>query len=44
VKNELPRRRLRTVDDLWAACGESLDGVAPDEARHYFDHAGYAAQ
>jgi transposase len=44
VKNELRRRRLRTMDELWAAFGESLDWVAPDEARHYFEHAGYAAQ
>ena len=44
VKNELRRRRLRTVDELWAAFGESLDWVAPDEARRYFEHAGYAAQ
>jgi transposase len=44
VKNELRRRRLRTVGELWGAFGESLDWVAPDEARHYFDHAGYAAQ
>ena len=43
VKNEL-RRRPRTVDELWAAFGDSLDRVAPDEARHYFEHAGYAAQ
>jgi transposase len=44
VKNELRRRRLRTMDELWAAFGDSLDWVAPDEARHYFEHAGYAAQ
>jgi transposase len=44
AKNELRRRRLRTMDELWAAFGESLDWVAPDEAGHYFRHAGYAAQ
>jgi transposase len=44
VKNELRRRRLRTADELWAAFGESLDWVAPAEAGHYFDHAGYAIQ
>jgi transposase len=44
VKNELRRRRLRTIDELWTAFGESLDWVVPDEARHYFEHAGYAAQ
>ena len=44
VKNELRRRRLRTVDELWDAFGESLDWVAPEDARHYFQHAGYAAQ
>jgi hypothetical protein len=35
---------LRTIDELWTAFGESLDWVVPDEARHYFEHAGYAAQ
>jgi transposase len=44
VKNELRRRRLRTVDDLWKAFGESIDWIAPAEARRYFDHAGYSAQ
>jgi transposase len=44
VKNELRRRRLRTIDALWTAFGASLDWVLPDEARHYFAHAGYAAQ
>lgn len=44
VKNELRRRRLRTIDELWAAFGESLDWVSPTEALHYFQHAGYAAQ
>ena len=44
VKNQLRRRRLRTVDELWHAFGESLDWVAPEDARHYFAHAGYAAQ
>lgn len=41
VKNELRRRRLRTVEDLWNAFGESLDWIAPDEARGFFRHAGY---
>jgi transposase len=44
VKNQLRRRRLRTLDALWAAFGESLDWVDPDEARAYFQHAGYSAQ
>jgi transposase len=44
VKTELRRRRLRTVGALWDAFGQSLDWVAPDEAAHYFNHAGYAAQ
>jgi transposase len=44
VKNELRRRRLRTIDELWAAFGQSLDWINPDEARHYFQHAGYSAQ
>ena len=29
VKNELRRRRLRTIDELWTAFGESLDWVTP---------------
>ena len=41
VKNELRRRRLRTVDELWDAFGESLDWVTPNEAQNYFRHAGY---
>jgi transposase len=44
VKNELRRRRLRSMDELWTAFGESLDWVATDDARHYFEYAGYAAQ
>ena len=44
VKNELRRRRLRTVDDLWNAFGESLDWITPDEAANYFQHAGYAIE
>jgi len=44
VKNELRRRRLRTVDELWAAFGESLDWVSPEEVLHYFQHDGYATQ
>jgi transposase len=42
VKNELRRRRLRSIDELWDAFGESLDWIQPDEARRYFHHAGYA--
>ena len=44
VKNELRRRRLRTVGELWGAFGESLDWVSPTEARHYFQHDGYATE
>ncbi|HEY1375634.1 MAG TPA: hypothetical protein VGF55_02510 [Gemmataceae bacterium] len=44
VKNELRRRRRRTMDELWAAFGESLDWVASAEAGHYFHRAGYAIQ
>lgn len=44
VKNELRRRRLRTVDDLWNAFGESLDWITPHEARNYFHHAGYKTE
>jgi transposase len=41
IKNELRRRRLRTVEELWDAFGQSLDWVSPTEARHYFAHDGY---
>jgi transposase len=44
VKNELRRRRLRTVDELWDAFGESLDWITPTEARTYFEHAGYQTE
>ena len=44
VKNELRRRRLRTVAELWAAFGESLDWVSSAEALHYFQHDGYAIE
>jgi transposase len=44
VKNELRRRRLRTIDELWNAFGESLDWITPIDAKQYFQHAGYAAQ
>ena len=42
IKNELRRRELRTVGALEDAFGESLDWVTRDEARHYFQHAGYS--
>lgn len=44
VKNELRRRQLRTVDELWNAFGQSLDWVSPDESRNYIRHAGYAVE
>jgi len=34
------RREERTVDGLWAAFGESLDWLPPDECRQYVEHAG----
>lgn len=42
VKNELRRRRLRTVDELWEAFGESLDWIRPQDAQGFYRHAGYA--
>lgn len=42
VKNELRRRRLRTVDELWTAFGESLDWIQPADAKGFYRHAGYA--
>lgn len=44
IKNELRRRKLRTVDELWSAFGESMDWITPSEARNYFHHAGYTAE
>jgi transposase len=41
VKATLRRQRLRTVDDLWQAFGQSLDWVTPTHAHNYFQHAGY---
>ncbi len=41
VKAVLRRRELRTVDELWAAFGQSLDWVTPAQAENYFRHAGY---
>jgi transposase len=41
VKNELRRRRLRTVPEVEDAFGQSLDWVTPDEVRNYYRHAGY---
>lgn len=43
IKNELRRRKLRTVEALWEAFGESLDWVTTMETQNYFTHAGYAA-
>jgi transposase len=42
IKNELRRRKRRTVEDLWTAFGESLDWVTPIECRNYLRHAGYS--
>jgi transposase len=44
IKNELRRRRLRSVEELWNAFGESLDWVSPMQASRYFTHAGYQAE
>jgi transposase len=43
VKNELRRRRLRTVPEVEDAFGQSLDWVTRDEVRNYYRHAGYRA-
>jgi transposase len=43
VKNELRRRRLRTVTEVEDAFGQSLDWVTPDEVRNYYRNAGYRA-
>lgn len=44
IKNELRRRELRTIDALENAFGESLDWITRTDARHYFQHSGYAKQ
>lgn len=41
VKNELRRREPRTIADLEAAFGESLDWITRTDAVNYFRHAGY---
>ena len=41
VKARLRRERLRTLDELWHAFGQSLDWVSPTHAANYFRHAGY---
>jgi transposase len=41
VKAGLRRRKLRTVEALWAAFGQSLDWVSPAHANNYFRNAGY---
>ena len=41
VKNELRRRRLRTVEELWKAFGESLDWMRTEDAEWFYPHAGY---
>lgn len=44
VKTELRRRKLRTIDALETAFGESLDWITPTDTRHYFQHAGYTPE
>ena len=41
VKARLRRERLRTLDELWHAFGQSLDWVSLTHAAKYFRHAGY---
>jgi transposase len=41
VKNELRRRRLRTVREVEDACGQSLEWVTRDEVHNYYRNAGY---
>ena len=44
LKATLRRREARTVGELWAALGESLDWFPPGECRRYLSHAGYTLQ
>jgi transposase len=41
VKARLRRERLRTLDELWHAFGQSLDWVTPTHAANYFRNSGY---
>ncbi len=41
LKAVLRRREERTVDGPWAALGEALDWLPPDECRRHLAHAGY---
>jgi transposase len=41
VKATLRRKRLRTVDELWQAFGQSLDWVTTTHAKNYFRNSDY---
>ena len=42
LKALLRQAAERSVDDLWARIGETLDYFTADECSNYFKHAGYA--
>lgn len=41
LKALMRKLAARTIDALWAAVGEFLRSVQPDECRNYLAHAGY---
>jgi transposase len=41
VKQHLRSAKARTPDDLFAAMGDALKAVTPDDARGYFSHVGH---
>ena len=43
LKALLRRAAARTVDELWAVIGNSLDAFTPSECANYFTGAGYDA-
>lgn len=42
LKTMLRKAAARTVDALWAAVGQILRTLQPDECRNYLDNAGYS--
>ena len=42
LKALLRKLEERTIEGLWKAIGEVIDGFTPDECQHFFDSSGYA--
>ena len=43
VKAHLRQAKARDTEALWAAIGEALASVTPEDCSHCFDHCGYTA-